>query len=79
FGREDVAQTCARIVQGGRIDLEPSRAVLPPPIRAIIARCLARDPAQRFQSVQELAAHLYNARILPDRWRGFLTGVFRKE
>ena len=79
FGSADVAETCARVVRNAPVDLEPNRGVLPPPIRAIVERCLARNPEHRFQSVQELAAHVYNARILPDRWRGFLTGVFRKE
>jgi len=79
FGTADVAETCARVVRDAPVDLEPNRSVLPPAIRAIVARCLARDPEHRFQSVQELAAHLYNATTLPDRWRGFLTGVFRKE
>jgi serine/threonine-protein kinase len=79
FGSHDVEETCARIVRNAPVDLEPNRTVLPAPIRAIIARCLARSPEQRFQSVQELAAHLYNAMILPDRWRGFLTGVFRRD
>jgi len=79
FGRDGIEETCARIVKDADVELELNSAVLPPSIRAIIARCLARNPAHRFQSVQELAAHLYNTMVLPDWRRGFLTGVFRRE
>jgi serine/threonine-protein kinase len=79
FGRDGIEETCARIVKDADVELELNNAVLPPSIRAIIARCLARNPAHRFQTVQELAAHLYNTMVLPDWRRGFLTGVFRRE
>jgi len=79
FHRDDPAETCAQVVNHTRLELVSDRTLLPPPLRAIIARCLARQPAQRFQSVQELAAALKDASTLPERWRGLLTGKFRRE
>jgi serine/threonine protein kinase len=75
FGRGDAATTCARIVRH-EFTLEPNRALLPASLRPVIARCLARSPAERFRDVQELASALAQA-ASGTQGRGFLTGKFR--
>jgi serine/threonine protein kinase len=76
FGRGDAATTCARIVRH-EFTLEPNRALLPASLRSIVARCLARDPADRFRDVRELASALAQAES-DTQGRGALTGKFRR-
>src|SRR5262249_46893431 len=40
----------------------PDATLLPPPVRALVLRCLARDPAARFASAEELRRSLAEAR-----------------
>ena len=75
FGRGDAATTCSRIVRH-EFTLEANRALLPASLRPVIARCLARNPADRFPDVQELATALVQA-MSGTQGRGFLTGKFR--
>ena len=77
FGRGDQAETCERVLSHS-FELETNYEVLPPPLRAVIARCLARRPADRYQSVEELAAALRRNVALPESWRGTLTGKFSR-
>jgi hypothetical protein len=51
---------------------------LPPSLRAIIARCIERDPARRYQSVEELAAALAPLATMHERFRGRSTGAFSR-
>lgn len=82
FGRSDCerqeAEICARVMSHS-FALESNRALLPPPVRAVIERCLARHPAERYQSVEELAAALRRVAAMPERWRGTLTGKFSRQ
>jgi serine/threonine-protein kinase len=78
FGRDDVADTCARVVRH-RFELETDRSILPTPLRVIVARCLARAPEHRYQSVQELVAALASVSVLPVSSRGLMTGKFPRQ
>jgi len=84
FGRHrcergaDQAEICERVVSHS-FELETQRALLPPPVRAVIQRCLARQPGQRYQTVEELAAALRRVTAMPERWRGTLTGKFSRQ
>jgi eukaryotic-like serine/threonine-protein kinase len=76
FERPGVSETCTRVVNH-RFELESDRSLLPPPLRAVIARCLARRVIDRYQSVDELAAALRNA-VQSESSRGFLTGRYQR-
>jgi serine/threonine-protein kinase len=78
FERADVTETCARVVKH-RFELEGDPNLLPPPLRGVIARCLARRVVDRFQSVQELAAALHHAHPTPHSARGFQTGKYQRQ
>jgi eukaryotic-like serine/threonine-protein kinase len=76
--RSDEAEICERVMSHS-LDLESDRALLPPPVRAVIQRCLARHPAERYQTVEELAAALRRVAAMPERWRGTWTGKFSRQ
>jgi eukaryotic-like serine/threonine-protein kinase len=78
FDAATITETCARIVADAPIDIEANDAVLPPSLRTIIARCLMRDPAARYQSVEELAAALAPLATMHERFRGRSTGAFSR-
>jgi serine/threonine protein kinase len=78
FDADSITETCARIVSDEPIALEQDDAVLPSSLRAIIARCLERDPARRYQSVEELAAALAPLATMHERFRGRSTGAFSR-
>src|SRR4030095_9466973 len=40
------------------VDLRPAPQVIPPGLDAIVLKCLAKDPAQRYQSMEEVKADL---------------------
>jgi hypothetical protein len=76
--RGEEADICDRIVSHS-FELENNRALLPSPLRAVIHRCLQRNPAHRYQNVEELAAALRRSVALPERWRGTQTGKFSRQ
>jgi serine/threonine protein kinase len=78
FDADTITETCARIVSDEPIALERDDAVLPSSLRAIIARCLERDPVRRYQSVEELAAALAPLATMQERFRGRSTGAFSR-
>jgi serine/threonine protein kinase len=78
FSGTDTADICRRIVKH-QFHLESDGSVLPVPLRAVIARCLARRPAHRFQDVHALAAALRRVTSLPAGWRGMRTGTFPRQ
>jgi serine/threonine-protein kinase len=49
---------CAMIASDPPTPLRRHRADVPEPLEAVVMRCLAKDPAQRFQNVGELAIAL---------------------
>lgn len=78
FDGRDLTDICARIVSDAPIALEPDVRVLPAELRAIIARCLERDPSRRYQSVEELVAALAPLATMHERFRGRTTGAFSR-
>jgi len=78
FERSAEAEICERVVSHS-LDLESNRALLPPPMRAVIQRCLARRPSDRYPNVAELAAALRRVAAMPEHWRGTLTGKFSRQ
>ncbi|HET9957126.1 MAG TPA: serine/threonine-protein kinase [Polyangiaceae bacterium] len=76
--RGEESDICDRIVSHS-FELENNRSLLPSPLRAVIHRCLQRNPAHRYQSVEELAAALRRTIALPERWRGTQTGKFSRQ
>jgi serine/threonine protein kinase len=79
FDAPTVTETCLRVVSDAAIELEQDDSLLPPSLRAIIARCLTRAPEQRYQSVEELAAALAPLGSMTERFRGRSTGAFSLE
>ena len=59
FQRPSAAETMTAII---REDAEPLPATVPAPIRWVIERCLAKDPAERYDSTQDLYRELRHAR-----------------
>jgi serine/threonine protein kinase len=76
--RTEEAEICERVVSH-EFDIETDRALLPAPVRAVIQRCLARHPSERYQTVEDLAAALRRVVAMPERWRGTLTGKFSRQ
>ncbi|HEX9186382.1 MAG TPA: protein kinase, partial [Vicinamibacteria bacterium] len=62
FRRETQAQTIAAIIEATPEPLATLSPALPPPVRWIIERCLAKDPAERYASTLDLARELRNVR-----------------
>src|SRR5215831_15529231 len=59
FHRGSQAETLTAII---REDAEPLPATVPTPVRWIIERCLAKDPAERYHSTRDLHLELRHAR-----------------
>ncbi len=58
FDAETMTELCLKVVQDAPVPPETLRFDLPPALRAIIARCLEKDPTRRFAEAGELAAAL---------------------
>lgn len=71
FGGESVTEICAQVLG----DAPPSLATgsLPPLLEAVILRCLARDPNERFQTIEQLAAVLAPLAPPPETFLGRLS------
>lgn len=78
FDGGELTDICARIISDAPIALEQDVRVLPAELRAIIGRCLERDPSRRYQSVEELAAALAPLGTMHERFRGRTTGAFSR-
>jgi tetratricopeptide (TPR) repeat protein len=62
FRRETPAQTIAAIIEDPPEPLATLNPALPVPLRWVIERCLAKDPAERYASTLDLARELRNVR-----------------
>jgi len=58
FANGSLAQVCTRILQQAPAPLDRARSNLPGAFVAVVMRCLEKDPARRYQSVQDLVAAL---------------------
>ena len=62
FRRETPAQTIVSIIEDSPEPLTTRNPGLPPPLRWVIERCLAKDPAERYASTLDLARELRGLR-----------------
>ena len=62
FRRDSPAQTIASIIEDSPEPLTTRNPTLPPPLRWVIERCLAKDPAERYASTLDLARELRGLR-----------------
>jgi hypothetical protein len=62
FHRATPVQTLSAIIQDEVLPLDGLGAVVPPPLRWALERCLAKDPADRYGSTGELARELKQIR-----------------
>jgi serine/threonine-protein kinase len=62
FRRETPAQTIAAIIDDTPQPMAELCPQLPPPVRWVIERCLAKDPAERYASTLDLARELRGLR-----------------
>jgi len=51
FERESAAETMTAII---REDAGPLPSTIPPPLRWVVERCMAKDPAERYESTRDL-------------------------
>jgi serine/threonine protein kinase/tetratricopeptide (TPR) repeat protein len=69
FRRETAARMLAAIIEG---EPEPVAGVnpnVPPHLRVIIERCLAKEPVERYESTGDLARELKTVPETPSAWR----------
>jgi tetratricopeptide (TPR) repeat protein len=62
FRRDTPAQTMAAIIEAPPEPLATLAPQMPPPLRWLVERCLAKDPAERYASTLDLARELRNVR-----------------
>jgi serine/threonine protein kinase len=58
FERASTAQSLAATIDEEPAPIETLRADVPPHLAAVVARCLAKDPAERYESTGDLARDL---------------------
>src|SRR5947208_4582139 len=62
FQRKTAAETMSAIIREEPEPIGKVRAEVPPPLRWIVERCLAKDPEERFASTRDLARDLASVR-----------------
>ena len=62
FQRKTAAETMSAIIREEPEPIGKTRPEVPPPLRWIIDRCLAKDPAERYVSTRDLARDLASVR-----------------
>jgi eukaryotic-like serine/threonine-protein kinase len=62
FRRQTATQTLAAVLEGQPESISVANPSVPPPLRWIIERCLAKDPADRYASTLDLARALESVR-----------------
>ena len=58
FERESTAQSLAATIEAEPMPIDALNPQVPPHLAAIVARCLAKDPADRYESTRDLARDL---------------------
>jgi eukaryotic-like serine/threonine-protein kinase len=62
FQRKTAAETMSAIIREEPEPIGKVRAEVPPPVRWIVERCLAKDPDERYASTRDLARELASVR-----------------
>jgi eukaryotic-like serine/threonine-protein kinase len=62
FPRKTAAETMSAIIREEPEPIGKVRAEVPPPLRWIVERCLAKDPEERYASTRDLARELASVR-----------------
>jgi serine/threonine protein kinase len=75
FDGDSLGEICANILSDAPVALEPDDSVLPARLRAIIRRCVSRDPERRYQSVEHLVVALTPLGTLGALFRGRASGA----
>ncbi len=70
FARDTVPRTLAAIIEGKPEGLEAFERSVPPGLRAIMEKLLAKRPEERYPSMRELANELGGLHAPPSRWSG---------
>jgi TolB-like protein/Tfp pilus assembly protein PilF/predicted Ser/Thr protein kinase len=66
FERQTMAQSLAATIEAEPTPVEALNPDVPPHLAAVVARCLAKDPAERYESTRDLARDLKS--ILDSSW-----------
>lgn len=74
FEGDSLGEICANILSDAPVALDPDDSVLPARLRAIIRRCVSRDPERRYQSVEHLVLALSPLGSLDALFRGHPSG-----
>jgi serine/threonine protein kinase len=67
FAKDTLAELCAEILTVDPPPLWSVRPDVPEPLASIVARCMRKDPAARFENVAALVASLEAAAAVPSR------------
>ena len=62
FDRPTMAETIAAVIHEEPVPLAHVNPAVPPPVRWIVERCLAKEPAERYALTRDLARDLASAR-----------------
>jgi TolB-like protein/Tfp pilus assembly protein PilF len=69
FKKETIPQTLAAIIEGDPESIRKLNEEVPFELTAIVERCLAKDPGERYESTDELAKKLKSVPETPSAWR----------
>jgi TolB-like protein/Tfp pilus assembly protein PilF len=69
FKKDTVPQTLAAVIQDDPKPIRKVNYALPVELSAIVERCLAKDPAARYESTADLAAELKTVPEIVSPWR----------
>ncbi len=65
FKRDTAAEILAAVIEGEPEPVEKVNPNVPAPLRAIVERCLEKNPEERYESTRDLASELESLRELP--------------
>jgi serine/threonine protein kinase/Tfp pilus assembly protein PilF len=69
FKKDTMPQTLAAIIEDDPEPIRKLQSAVPVELKAIVKRCLAKDPARRYESTGDLAKELKTVPDSPSAWR----------
>jgi serine/threonine protein kinase len=69
FKKDTIPQTLAAIIEADPEPIRKLHEAVPVELEAIVERCLAKDPAERYESTNDLAKELRSVPEVPSAWR----------